>query len=68
MIFSLFDEISFQRNETALFAILNVSRAVSFQRNETALDTFKIAKWFVADDNDNLTLLLFSEILIFMIN
>ena len=49
MIFSLFDEIS-------------------FQRNETALDTFKIAKWFVADDNDNFTLLLFSEILIFMIN
>ena len=49
MIFSLFDEIS-------------------FQRNETTLDTFKIAKWFVADDNDNLTLLRFSEIIIFMIN
>ena len=49
MIFSLFDEIS-------------------FQRNETTLDTFKIAKWFLADDNDNLTLLRFSEIIIFMIN
>ena len=49
MIFSLFDEIS-------------------FQRNETTLDTFKIAKWFVAGDNDNLTLLRFSEIIIFMIN